>query len=56
MVNHRNSFSNQLYDLVDAKIKNISTLTLQMVLLKIEIKNFYTINEILNKHYKIKKT
>ena len=27
----------------------------QMVLLKIKIKNFHMVNEILNKHYKIKK-
>ena len=28
----------------------------QMILLKIEIKNFRTVNEILNKHHKTKKT
>ena len=56
IITHQNNSPNQLYNLIDAQIKNISTLTHQMILLKIKIKNFHTVNEILNKHYKTKKT
>ena len=55
IVTHQNNSSNQLYNLIDAQTKNISTLTHQMILLKTKIKNFHTANEILNKHCKIKK-
>ena len=56
IVTHQNNSSNQLYNLIDAQIKNISTLTHQIILLKTKIKNFHTTNEILNKCHKTKKT
>ena len=55
IITHQNNSSSQLYDLIDAQTKSISTLMHQMILFKTEIKNFHTINEILNKHCKIKK-
>ena len=56
IITYQNNSPNQLYNLINAQTKNISTLTHQMILLKTEIKNFHTINEILNKHHKTKKT
>ena len=56
IVTHQNNSLNQLYNLVDVQTKSISTLMHQMILFKIKIKNFHTINEILNKHCKTKKT
>ena len=55
IVTHQNNSLNQLYNLIDVQIKSISTLMYQMILFEIKIKNFHTINEILNKHHKIKK-
>ena len=40
ITDHQNNFLNELYDLIDVKIKNISRLIHQMVLFKIEIKIF----------------
>ena len=51
---HQNNLLNQLYHLIDVQIKNVLILTHQMVFFKIENKIFYIINEIFNKHYKIK--
>ena len=53
---YQNNSSSQLYDLIDVQVKSILTLMYQMILLKIKIKNFRTVNEILNKYHKIKKT
>ena len=53
---HQNSSPSQLYDLVDAQAKGISTLAHQMILLKAEVKNLRTANEILSKRRKTKKT
>ena len=55
IITHQNHSLNQLYNLIDAQTKNILTLTHQIILFKIKIKNFHTTNEILNKHHKIKK-
>ena len=52
---YQSSFLTHLYELINTQIKDIFKLTHKMMLFKVEIKIFRTINEIFNKQRRVKK-